>query len=176
MTIQEHPSKIKVIHSSVVNCPVCGRKTFSVLQRTNQIPHFGEVLETFASCDFCKYKTNDLLPLSSKKYPVNHKIPVSKKSLMYRVVKGKNCGISIPELGIKISPGPSSEFYISNIEGVLDRISSVLSSIRLQDKKKSDSMKKILSKIKSSKKKGGITLQFHDKNRQTFVLKECKNN
>jgi len=32
----------------------------------------------------------------------------------------------VPELGIDVEPGPASEAYISNIEGVLDRITSVV--------------------------------------------------
>jgi len=44
-----------------------------------------------------------------------------------RIVKSSTCTIRIPELGIKVEPGPLSEGYISNIEGLFSRISQVIS-------------------------------------------------
>jgi len=43
-----------------------------------------------------------------------------------RIVKSSTCTIKIPDLGIVIEPGPLSEGYISNVEGLLNRISSVI--------------------------------------------------
>jgi zinc finger protein len=37
--------------------------------------------------------------------------------------------VEIPELGVRIDPGPACEGFVSNIEGVLDRINSVLDSV-----------------------------------------------
>jgi len=38
--------------------------------------------------------------------------------------------ISIPELGIRIDPGPACEGFISNVEGVLDRVENVLTNLQ----------------------------------------------
>ena len=38
-----------------------------------------------------------------------------------RVVKSQSATITIPELGVKVEPGPQSQSYISNVEGVLKR-------------------------------------------------------
>ncbi len=43
-----------------------------------------------------------------------------------RIVKSSTCTIRIPELGVIVEPGPLSEGYISNVEGLLSRISKVI--------------------------------------------------
>ena len=37
--------------------------------------------------------------------------------------------IRIPELGVEIDPGPACEGFVSNIEGVLDRIEDVVTGV-----------------------------------------------
>ena len=44
-----------------------------------------------------------------------------------RIIKSSTCTIRIPELGVTVEPGPLSEGYVSNIEGLLSRISKVIS-------------------------------------------------
>jgi zinc finger protein len=46
----------------------------------------------------------------------------SETDLMARVVRSSTGTLKVPELGVTVEPGPASEGYISNIEGVLDRI------------------------------------------------------
>ncbi|RQW78046.1 MAG: ZPR1 zinc finger domain-containing protein, partial [Methanothrix sp.] len=44
-----------------------------------------------------------------------------------RVIRSSSGTIRIPELGVDIEPGHASESYVSNIEGVLERIESIVS-------------------------------------------------
>jgi len=37
--------------------------------------------------------------------------------------------ISIPELGVRIDPGPACEGFVSNVEGVLNRVEAVLDNL-----------------------------------------------
>jgi len=37
-----------------------------------------------------------------------------------------SASLEIPELGVRIDPGPACEGFISNVEGVLDRIGTVV--------------------------------------------------
>jgi zinc finger protein len=41
---------------------------------------------------------------------------------MARVVKSSTGTMKVPELGVTVEPGPASEGYVSNVEGVLNRI------------------------------------------------------
>jgi zinc finger protein len=43
-----------------------------------------------------------------------------------RVIRSSSGTIRVPELGVNIEPGFASESYISNVEGVLDRIEGVV--------------------------------------------------
>lgn len=49
--------------------------------------------------------------------------------MMIRVVRSMTGTISIPELGVRIDPGPACEGFVSNVEGVLNRIGKVLQSL-----------------------------------------------
>jgi zinc finger protein len=44
-------------------------------------------------------------------------------------VRSTSGTIRIPELGVDIEPGPASESFISNIEGVLDRVTGILEMV-----------------------------------------------
>ena len=162
----------KVIYSSIITCPVCGKKSFNISQVLDDIPHFGEVLETFAHCDSCGYKAHDILPLSEKRYPIKQKIKISSKSLAYRVIKSKYCTIEIPELGIKIQPGPNSESYISNVEGVIDRIIDGLKRIKTIKEEKKKEIEKLVKKLLRIKEKGGATLVFYDRTGQSAIIEK----
>jgi zinc finger protein len=55
--------------------------------------------------------------------PVRYVFPVQEPSdLNARVVRSTTGIIKIPEFGVNIEPGPICEGFISNVEGVLDRV------------------------------------------------------
>jgi zinc finger protein len=161
-------------YSFFIFCPVCGEKTFTVMQRIDHIPYFGEVLETFASCSNCKYKSSDVLPVEDKKAPVLHKKVVSKEShLSLRLVKSKNATIEIPEIGLLIEPGPDSEAFITNIEGMVDRIIEIIGGFKAHHPEKSKEIDKTLKELQQMKKaKKPFTLIIRDKSGQSAILNE----
>lgn len=105
----------------IIDCPVCsGEKTAESTTKTSKIPHFGEILETSLICNACRYKHNDVISLEQKE-PAKHSLTINKDTLKSRVVKSQSATVSIPELGLKVEPGPKSTGYISNVEGVVVR-------------------------------------------------------
>ena len=38
-----------------------------------------------------------------------------------RVVRSQSATVTIPEIGVKVEPGPKSEGYVTNVEGILTR-------------------------------------------------------
>ncbi|MDR3223642.1 MAG: ZPR1 zinc finger domain-containing protein [Methanobrevibacter sp.] len=132
-----------------INCPVCnGIKTAQSIIKTEKIPYFGEVMETSVVCDVCGYKHADVIALDHKD-PVRYEIEISKDKLSNRVVRSQSATVSIPELGIKVEPGPKSEGYISNIEGVLNRFQNGVkqSLILFQEDEAQKNAKNILKKL-----------------------------
>lgn len=88
-------------------------------------PLFREIMYISAKCK-CSFRFADTLSLSSKE-PVRYEISVeTQEDLDARVIRSTSGTIRIPEMGIAIEPGMASESYITNIEGVLHRVRSVL--------------------------------------------------
>ena len=48
--------------------------------------------------------------------------------LAVRVMRSMSASIEIPELGVRIDPGPTCQGFVSNIEGILDRIIHAIGS------------------------------------------------
>ena len=76
-------------------------------------------------CD-CGFRHSDTILLTQKE-PVRFTLQVTSiEDLDARVIRSSSGTIRIPELGVDIEPGFASESYISNVEGVLDRIEGVV--------------------------------------------------
>jgi len=109
-----------------VSCPLCHNELVMNWQRDN-IPYFGEVMYISAKCQ-CSFRFADTMILSSKE-PMRYEISVETlEDLDARVIRSTSGTIRIPEMGIVIEPGTVSESYITNIEGIMQRVESVLTT------------------------------------------------
>jgi len=107
-----------------ISCPLCHDDLVINWQKDN-IPYFGEIMYISAKCQ-CSFRFADTLSLSSKE-PIRYEISVeTQEDLDARVIRSTSGTIRIPEMGVTIEPGMASESYITNIEGVLHRVRSVL--------------------------------------------------
>jgi len=105
----------------IIDCPVCkAKQKAESTTKTSNIPHFGEILESTIICNACGYKHNDVICLEQKE-PTKHSLAINGDSLKSRVIKSQSATVSIPELGLKVEPGPKSLGYVSNVEGVIVR-------------------------------------------------------
>ncbi|HNQ25640.1 MAG TPA: ZPR1 zinc finger domain-containing protein [Methanoregulaceae archaeon] len=109
-------------------CPVC-QTEIQYLYQTDEIPYFSEILIISALCPSCGYRLADTQLLSNAE-PSRWELCIeSPDDMMVRVVRSMTGTISIPELGVRIDPGPACEGFVSNVEGVLNRIGKVLESL-----------------------------------------------
>lgn len=107
-------------------CPLCHKEIIMNWER-DEIPYFGDVMYITACCD-CSFRFTDTMILSQKE-PVRYEFVVEGSEDLYaKVVRSTSGTIKVPELGIIVEPGSISESYITNIEGVLDRILGVVIS------------------------------------------------
>jgi zinc finger protein len=105
-------------------CPACGRGVQMICQPDN-IPFFGDIVEISMIC-CCGFKFVDTIILNQKE-PMRHmKRICSEGDLCDRVIRSSSGTIRIPEWGVNIEPGPASEAYITNIEGVIERLQSIV--------------------------------------------------
>lgn len=139
--------------SMKADCPVCKTKgSLQVKNKTEEIPYFGEVLETTLICGECGYKHSDIICLEAKE-PVKYSLTVDKSKMKVRVVKSQSATINIPELGLKVEPGPQSQGYVSNMEGVLNRFEKAVKTALkwTEDEEVEQNAVKILKALKQVK-------------------------
>lgn len=106
-------------------CPCCNTE-IQYLYKTENIPYFSDILIISAICDKCGYKFVDT-QLIKHGEPARHTLAItSSDDLAVRVVRSMGATIEIPEIGVHISPGPQCQGFVSNFEGVLDRIEQVV--------------------------------------------------
>jgi zinc finger protein len=125
---------------------------------------FGSVLLTVTTCQNCGYRHTDVTTLVTHEPIVLSAKITSLEDLNMRVIKSGTATVSIPELGATVTPGPYSEGYISNIEGVLTKIEDALILMLSSAKGKSlQRGERMLKRIRAAKEQ---------KPSFTFVLKD----
>ncbi len=68
--------------------------------------------------------------------------------LAVRVMRSMSASIEIPELGVRIDPGPTCQGFVSNIEGILDRIIQAIGSAIIDgDAEEREKARSLLEKI-----------------------------
>jgi len=108
-------------------CPLCD-SDIEYRYQTETIPHFSDVLIISSSCP-CGFHYCDTLLLAGGE-PARWQLRVtSVQDLSIRVVRGSSGTIEIPDLGVRIDPGPACEAFVSNVEGILCRVIQVVEQI-----------------------------------------------
>lgn len=103
-------------------CPICGRKTLKSYSTSLNIPYFSEIFLLRFHCPSCGYRISDFLNTRYGK-PIRCTYEVkNEKELTARVIRASTGTIRIPELGTIIEPGPASQAFITNVEGVVAKI------------------------------------------------------
>lgn len=107
------------------SCPICNAEiTFD--WETKDIPHFGEAMVIAGACESCGFRLSDTILLNQGE-PVRYTITIEDaEDLNARVIRSTSGTIRLPELGINVEPGPASDAYISNVEGVLQKVKGIV--------------------------------------------------
>ena len=133
-------------------CSFCGEKKLTLREEEIEIPHFGRVFFFSMQCEGCGYNKSDVEP-AEKKEPCRFTLEVtSDADLNIRIVKSGDAIVKIPHI-ITIEPGPASEGYITNVEGLLDRVKKMVESAMNAEedddsaKKKGKNMLKKLNRV-----------------------------
>lgn len=146
MSGQEEPA-IEVIEGE--QCPFCNHKTMTLRQMDRDIPYFGQVYIFSMDCSSCNYHKSDLELEKGEEKPVKYTLPIeSEEDLKVRIVKSSSCLLKIPHIG-SIEPGEAANGYVTNVEGILNRIKHQVENFRentddeTEKKKAKNALKKI---------------------------------
>jgi len=149
-------------------CPVCRNKSLTLREAERDIPYFGTVYVFSMDCSKCDYGMSDIEVENSNGKPVKFKLEIeNEEDLKIRIVKSSTATIKIPRLA-EITPGATSVGYVSNVEGVLEKIKKIIES------KKDDDDKKIRKQAKNQLKK--IQRVLWGREKLTLYISDPKGN
>ena len=132
-------------------CPMCRKKTLTLSEAETEVPFFGKLFVFSMKCESCKFFKSDV-EAAEKKKPCKCTIEIKgKPDLDIRVVKSAEATVKIPHVG-SIDPGPASQGYITNIEGIINKIKEQVEFIKENEedqaaKKKAKNLLKKLQKV-----------------------------
>jgi zinc finger protein len=155
-------------------CTFCGDKKLTLREEEVDIPHFGRVFVLCAECEGCGYRKSDVEPAENKE-PCKYTLEVdSEDDLNIKIVKSGEAILKIPHV-ITIEPGPVSEGYITNVEGLLERVKKIVQSAGESEdddsaRKKAKNMVKKLNKVILGREKIKIILE--DKSGHSAIISE----
>lgn len=132
-------------------CPMCGKKGLTLIEDEIEVPFFNKLYVFSMTCSECKYHKADVEAAETKE-PCKCTIEVDcTDDLKVRVVKSSHATVKIPHM-ISIDPGPAASGYVTNVEGILNRVKNAI-EIAKEDaednsaKKKAKRMLKKLNKV-----------------------------
>lgn len=129
-------------------CPMCGQDSLTLMETSRDIPSFGEVFIFSMDCGNCDYHKADVEP-ADKKESSKYTMDVnSENDMEVRIVKSSSATIKIPHM-FTMEAGPTANGYVTNIEGVLNRVKHQLQASREEEEDKSakDKAKRMLKKL-----------------------------
>jgi zinc finger protein len=144
-------------------CPVCGKKTLTMTEADTEVPYFGKLFLFSMSCTDCGFHKADV-EAAEQKEPVKWTLEIgSKDDLNVRVVKSGEATVKIAHVG-SIEPGPASEGYVTNVEGVINRIKQQVEHLRDNaeeddDKTKAKNLLKKIMRILWGEEKVKLTIE-----------------
>jgi len=162
-----------------LKCPSCKDGVINIKKSIYDLPDGDKMLILKFECEKCNFHQNDIIPLTTRMDPGIMTLKVSNendlKSKIYRSPLGK---LEIPELELAVDPGPSADFYITNVEGILYRFENAVSIYRnsLDD---SDSQKEEINQIledlkNASKGQFEFTLKITDPEGGSYIIPQDK--
>ena len=144
-------------------CPLCNQNALILTEREMEVPYFGKVYLFSMTCNNCKYHKADVEAIEQKE-PARYEFEISsEEDMKVRVVKSSEAIVKLPHLAV-ITPGPASQGYVTNIEGVLNRVKYQIESAKEMeededDKKKAKNLLKKITRITFGQEKQKIIIE-----------------
>ncbi len=130
-------------------CPFCHEKTLTLMEHKTEVPYFGEVYIFSMSCSNCKYHKADVECVEQHE-PTRYNLEVSsEEDMKIRVVKSSAATVKIPHV-TTIEPGEAANGYVTNVEGILNRVKHALEIAKEasgEDEEESEKARNLLKKI-----------------------------
>lgn len=145
------------------DCPICFKKTLTLSEDEIEVPYFGRLAVFGMNCSDCGFKKSDLESLEEKD-PCKWTIEIdSEDDMNIRIVRSSEATIKIPHM-ITQDPGPTSNGYVTNVEGLLNKFKSIIETQKDSEgdkavQKKCKNMLKKIQKVKWGQEKIKIIIE-----------------
>lgn len=129
-------------------CPMCHQKTMTLMEDEIEVPFFGKMFVFSMTCTSCKFHKADV-EASEVHEPAKYTLEISEEDDMkIRVVRSSQATIKIPHV-TTITPGPASNGYVTNVEGILERVKGIIEGTRdsAEDDSERKKAKNLLKKL-----------------------------
>ncbi|MFW9899576.1 MAG: ZPR1 zinc finger domain-containing protein [Candidatus Thorarchaeota archaeon] len=103
-------------------CPACKNGNVLINKTIYDLPDKDKMLFLKFECTKCDFEKNDIIPLTTIMDAGIMTLKITNENDLNSKIYRSSTGIlEIPELDLKVEPGPTAEFYYTNIEGILFR-------------------------------------------------------
>ncbi|MBW2970663.1 ZPR1 zinc finger domain-containing protein [Candidatus Woesearchaeota archaeon] len=110
-------------------CPICRAKTLELREDTQDVPGFGRTYIFSMSCSSCKFHQADV-EAEEHKEPAKYCLDInSEEDMKIRVIKSSEATVKLVRIA-DITPGQGSDGYITNVEGILERIKEQVENVK----------------------------------------------
>jgi len=155
----------------MIPCPVCG-KGLNVITALYNTPYFGKILLTSISCE-CGFKHSDSFSAEIRE-PVRFRLEINSQTLFSKIVRSTSGTVRIPELGLAMEPGPASQGFVTNVEGILMRFQEIVKMARRWNSDNEDAVRKcdfIIDKLRDAMEgKEILTLILEDPYGNSIII------
>jgi len=102
-------------------CPICHQNTLELMEGETDIPFFGKTYLFSMNCTSCNFHKADV-EAEEQREPCKYTLEVnSEQDMKIRVVRSSQATIRLPHIAT-VEPGPASNGYVTNVEGIIERI------------------------------------------------------
>jgi zinc finger protein len=155
-------------------CPVCGKNTLTLTDTERDVPYFGKIFLFSMDCSNCGFFKADVETDNTGK-PIKITYNITKEDdLKVRIIKSSTATVKIPRI-TTIEPGATSNGYVTNIEGIFNRVKTQIEKVRDEAEDKADrtKAKNLLKKIRKIMwGEESITITIEDPNGNSAIIAE----
>jgi len=144
-------------------CPICHKNTLTLMENGYEIPFFGKAFLFSMNCSSCNYRKADV-EAAEEKEPVKYELEIdNEKDMRIRVVKSSQATVKVPHIAT-VESGPGSNGYITNVEGIFNRIKVQTEHLRdeaedNEDRKKAKNRVKKIINIMWGREKAKLIIE-----------------
>ncbi|TFG24532.1 MAG: ZPR1 zinc finger domain-containing protein [Promethearchaeota archaeon] len=158
-------------------CPACKDGDIVIKKIIYDLPDKDKMLILKFKCNRCDFENNDIIPLTTRMDAGIITLKITEENdLKSKIYRSPTGNLEIPELELKVEPGPSAEFYYTNVEGILLRferaVSIYLDNLEDANPEKSEIKDTLKDLQKAMKGQLEFTLKIADPSGGSYIIPE----